>query len=417
MRETYLRKYAKLIVKVGINLKKEQEVVITAALDQPHFIELLVEECYKLGASKVTVEWSHQPITMLGVNNRSLESLSTVETWEREKLAHRASTLPAMIHILSEDPDGLDGMDQQKNAAARSARYQQLKKYYDDMDNKYQWCIAAVPGEAWAQKVFPGIGKRKAMEKLWRAILYTCRITDENGRPLSPIKEWKKHNEGLAARCEHLNNLQIRSLRYSASNGTDLVVGMMDDGVFAGGVSKTIARRPRNIWYNPNLPTEEVFTTPKRGCADGIVYSSKPLSYCGETIENFSIRFEGGKAVEARAEKGEEALRAMLATDEGAAYLGECALVPQDSPICKSGITFINTLFDENAACHLALGSGFCECVRNYESYTIDECRARGVNDSAIHVDFMIGTPDLSITAVCADGSEVQIFKDGNWAF
>lgn len=415
MRQSVLKKYAKLIVRVGANVRRGQDVIISAELDQPKFIEYVVEECYKAGARQVRVEWTHQPITLMNVNNRSLETLSTVEAWEEEKLKLATKVLPVRIYIMSEDPDGLAGMDQQKNAVARNARYSITKQYSDAMENKYQWCIAAVPGVNWAKKVFPGLSATAAVEKLWKAILYTCRVIDENGRSLNPISEWKAHNEDLSARCEYLNGLEIESLEYKASNGTDFKVGFMENGIFLAGKEQVLGKK--KIWYNPNMPTEEVFITPKRGVAEGIVYSSKPLSWCGETIENFSVRFENGKAVEVKAEKNEELLKRMISMDEGAAYLGECALVPYDSPICKSGIVFINTLFDENAACHLALGRGFNNCIKDYEKYTLEECRKMGVNDSAIHVDFMIGTKDLSIVAVTKSGERVQIFKDGNWAF
>lgn len=415
MRQSVLKKYAKLIVRVGANVRRGQDVIISAELDQPKFIEYVVEECYKAGARQVRVEWTHQPITLMNVNNRSLETLSTVEAWEEEKLKLATKVLPVRIYIMSEDPDGLAGMDQQKNAVARNARYSITKQYSDAMENKYQWCIAAVPGVNWAKKVFPGLSATAAVEKLWKAILYTCRVIDENGRSLNPISEWKAHNEDLSARCEYLNGLEIESLEYKASNGTDFKVGFMENGIFLAGKEQVLGKK--KIWYNPNMPTEEVFITPKRGVAEGIVYSSKPLSWCGETIENFSVRFENGKAVEVKAEKNEELLKRMISMDEGAAYLGECALVPYDSPICKSGIVFINTLFDENAACHLALGRGFNNCVKDYEKYTLEECRKMGVNDSAIHVDFMIGTKDLSVVAVTKSGERVQIFKDGNWAF
>lgn len=415
MRESVLKKYAKLIAVMGGNVRKGQEVIINAELDQPKFVEYVVEECYKAGASKVTVEWTHQPVSLLNVNYRSLETLSTVEKWEEEKMRHKVETLPVMIYIMSEDPDGLNGMDQEKNAKARNARYKVLKSYRDQMESKYQWCIAAVPGAAWAKKVFPGVSEKAAVEKLWKAILYTSRVIDENGKSLNPITEWKKHNADLAARCEYLNSLGISTLEYSASNGTSFKVGLIPNGVFAGGREKVAGKK--NVWFNPNIPSEEVFTSPMKGKAEGIVYSSKPLSYCGQTIENFNIRFEDGKAVEVHAEKNEELLKKMISMDEGAAYLGECALIPFDSPICRSGITFINTLFDENAACHLALGMGFNNCIRDYEKYTLEQCREMGINDSVIHVDFMIGTEDLDIVAVTSDGKRVQIFKNGNWAF
>jgi len=276
------------------------------------------------------------------------------------------------------------------------------------MENRYQWCIAAVPGAAWAKKVFPGERRSVAMEKLWEAILSTSRVYDD------PCAEWDRHNADLDARCKYLNSLGIETLEYKASNGTDLRVGLIEDSFFMAGGEATLGS---NIYFNANIPSEEVFISPKRGVAEGIVYSSKPLSYRGELIDNFSIRFEDGKAVEVHAEKNEELLNKMISMDEGSAYLGECALVPYDSPIRNSGILFYNTLFDENAACHLALGRGFSNCLKDYENMSFEEQTEKGINDSIIHKDFMIGTEDLDITAVTKDGERIKIFEKGNWAF
>lgn len=408
MKKTVMQKYAKLIARKGINVKKGQEVVVSASLEQPEFVKMVVEECYRAGASKVTVEWSFQPITKLHYRYRSLKTLSTFEKWEIEKLEHKCETLPATIFIESDDPDGLKGIDQTKVSKASQAKYPIIKPYHDKMDNKYQWCIAAVPGEAWAKKVFPGERTSKAVEKLWNAILYTSRADGDD-----PVKAWEEHNADLKTRFEYLNSLGIESLHYTASNGTDFTVGLIPDALFMGGSELTLDGRE----FNPNIPSEEVFTSPMKGKAEGIVYATRPLSYRGELIENFSVRFEGGKAVEVHAEKGEDLLKQMISMDENAAYLGECALVPFDSPIRNSEITFYNTLFDENACCHLAFGRGFENCIKDFDKYTLEECRQKGINDSLIHVDFMIGSEDLNITAHTRDGKDVAIFKDGNWAF
>lgn len=408
MKKTVMQKYAKLIARKGINVKKGQEVIVSASLDQPEFVKMVVEECYRAGASKVTVEWSFQPITKLHYRYRSLKTLSTFEKWEIEKLEHKCETLPATIYIESDDPDGLKGIDQTKVSKASQAKYPIIKPYHDKMDNKYQWCIAAVPGEAWAKKVFPGERTSKAVEKLWNAILYTSRADGDD-----PVKAWEEHNADLKTRFEYLNSLGIESLHYTASNGTDFTVGLIPDALFMGGSELTLDGRE----FNPNIPSEEVFTSPMKGNAEGIVYATRPLSYRGELIENFSVRFEGGKAVEVHAEKGEDLLKQMISMDENAAYLGECALVPFDSPIRNSEITFYNTLFDENACCHLAFGRGFENCIKDFDKYTLEECRQKGINDSLIHVDFMIGSEDLNITAHTRDGKDVAIFKDGNWAF
>lgn len=408
MKKTVMQKYAKLIARKGINVKKGQEVIVSASLDQPEFVKMVVEECYRAGASKVTVEWSFQPITKLHYRYRSLKTLSTFDKWEIEKLEHKCETLPATIFIESDDPDGLKGIDQTKVSKASQAKYPIIKPYHDKMDNKYQWCIAAVPGEAWAKKVFPGERTSKAVEKLWNAILYTSRADGDD-----PVKAWEEHNADLKTRFEYLNSLGIESLHYTASNGTDFTVGLIPDALFMGGSELTLDGRE----FNPNIPSEEVFTSPMKGNAEGIVYATRPLSYRGELIENFSVRFEGGKAVEVHAEKGEDLLKQMISMDENAAYLGECALVPFDSPIRNSEITFYNTLFDENACCHLAFGRGFENCIKDFDKYTLEECRQKGINDSLIHVDFMIGSEDLNITAHTRDGKDVAIFKNGNWAF
>ncbi len=407
MKKTVLRKYAHLIATVGVNVKKGQEVIIQAELDQPAFVRMVAEECYRAGASKVTVEWFDQALTKLSYRHRTQTSLSKVEDWEVAKMEHRKNVLPCMIYLMSEDPDGLAGVNMKKMAAAQRARMKVLKPIRDQMEDKYQWCIAAVPGEKWAKKVFPGLNRAKAMEKLWEVILYTSRVDDD------PVAAWDKHNKELKDKCDYLNSLGIKTLEYKSKNGTDFKVGLMDDSIFLAGGEYTLGGN----FYNPNIPSEEVFTTPKKGEAEGIVYSSKPLSYNGKLIENFSVRFENGKAVEVHAEKNEDLLKEMIGMDEGAAYLGECALVPYTSPIRESNILFYNTLFDENAACHLALGRGFNNCVRDFSKYSHDEIKAMGVNDSMIHEDFMIGTKDLSIVAVTKDGKRIPLFQEGEWAF
>lgn len=276
------------------------------------------------------------------------------------------------------------------------------------MENKYQWCIAAVPGEKWAKKVFPHLRKSAAIEKLWEMILYTSRADGSD-----PVAAWDEHNADLSARCKYLNSIHATELRYHSSNGTDFKVGLITEAIFAGGEEGTVS----GTLYNPNIPSEEVYTSPMRGKAEGTVVATRPLSYRGELIENFSVTFKDGKVTCVKAEKNEELLRSMISMDEGASYLGECALVPYDSPIRNSEITFFNTLFDENACCHLALGAGFENCIEGFETKTLEECHKLGVNDSMIHVDFMIGSPDLSIDAVDKDGKLYPIFRDGNWAF
>ncbi|MCI7095975.1 MAG: aminopeptidase [Clostridiales bacterium] len=407
MKKTVLREYARLIVRCGVHVQKGQEVLVYADLDQPEFVQMVVEEAYKAKAKKVTVQWNYQPLQKIHTRYQSVKTMGAVEEWEKARLQHYVDVVPARIHLVSEDPDGLKGVNMEKLAKARQLSYPIVKPYHDQLENRDQWCIAAVPGVAWAKKVFPGLSKSQAVEKLWDAILSTSRV-DEN-----PVRAWEKHNADLQARCDYLNRLGIESLHYTADNGTDLTVGMIPEARFCGGGEMSL----QGIFFNPNIPTEECFISPMRGKAEGIVYATKPLSYQGQLIENFSVRFENGRAVEVKAEKGEELLKTLIAMDEGAAYLGECALVPQASPIAESGLLFYNTLFDENAACHLALGMGFADTIEDFQNKSLDECRALGINDSMIHEDFMIGCDTMNIDATCADGKVVPIFRNGNWAF
>ena len=407
MKKSLIKKYAELIVKVGANVQKGQDVLVYADVDQEELVALIVNECYRAKARLVRVEWNSDKVGKITSKKASIAALSTVEEFTKAKLQYRVDKNPAMIYITSEDPDAMKGVNQAKLAKVRMATYPIIKPYRDKMEGKYQWVIAGAPSKAWAKKVFPELSPKKAVEKLYEAILFTSRV-DEHA-----IENWKEHNERFLKHCEVLNSLHLKELRYSSKNGTNFKVGLIDNANFLGGGETTLGS---NIYFNPNIPTEECFTSPMRGQAEGIVYSTKPLSYNGELIEDFSIRFENGKAVEVKARKGEELLKQMISMDEGACYLGECALVPFSSPINKSGILFYNTLYDENAVCHLALGTGFPNVIKDYEKYTLEEIRAMGVNESMIHVDFMIGSEDLNIVGITKEGKEVQIFKDGEWA-
>ena len=407
MKKTVLKKYAELIVRCGANVQKGQEVIVVAGLDQPEFVQMVVEEAYKAKAKKVTVDWRYQPLSKVHVRYQSQKTLGTVEEWEKARLEHYCEANPARIMLISDDPDGLKGMNITKLNKARQMSFPIMRPYLDQMEGNHQWTIAAVPGAAWAKKIFPGVRTSVAMEKLWEAILYTSRVNED------PIAAWNEHNHNMESRCEYLNNLGLRKVRMYADNGTDITIGLISEGVFCGGGETT----RQGVFFNPNIPTEECFTSPMKGQADGIVYSTKPLSYQGQIIDNFSIRFENGKAVEWHAEQGVESLTQMLTMDETAGYLGEVALVPQESPICQSGLLFYNTLFDENAACHLAVGRGFPDCIRDHHNKTLEECRELGINDSMIHVDFMIGCDTMSIDGECENGEIVPIFRNGNWAF
>ncbi len=408
MKKTVLRNYARLIARVGVNVQKGQEVFINADLDQPEFVAMVVEECYRAKAKKVVVDWNYPALQKLHYRYRTNTTLGKVEEYEEARFKHYVKELPCRIYLLSEDPDGLKGIDQEKMAKAQQKRYPIIKPYRDAIENKYQWCIAAVPGKAWAKKLFPELTPARAIEKLWEAILSTSRALEGD-----PIENWAQHNDDVHAKCDYLNSLGLRELRYQSATGTDFTVGLIPESHFSGASEKSL----QGYTFNPNIPSEECFISPMRGKAEGIVYATKPLSYQGQLIENFWIRFHEGKAVAWGAEKNAELLTKMITMDEGSAYLGECALVPYDSPISNSGLLFYNTLFDENAACHLALGSGYADTINGYENRTLEECREMGLNDSMIHEDFMIGSRDMHIDGVTADGKSIPIFRNGNWAF
>ena len=409
MKKSVLKQYARLIARTGAAVQRGQSVLIAAGLDQPEFIELLAAECYRAGASEVEVEWRHQPLTRLAVRYKSAKKLGEVKAWEEEKQRWQTEALPARIVVLSEDPDGLAGIDQAKYAAGMQARYQKLRPYIDARENREQWCIAAVPGEKWAKKVFPELPKGRAVERLWEAILSCSRALEGD-----PLENWRLHDLDIKARAEALNAMGLTALEYRDPNGTELRVGLIPEALFLGGAE----RCPVNgVEYNPNIPSEELFVTPRAGDAEGVVHATRPLAVQGVLIEDFWLRFEGGRVVELHAEKNEDALRTLVGMDEGAAMLGECALVPYESPIRESGILFYNTLFDENAACHLALGRGYSSNIRDYEKYSLDELRAMGVNDSMVHEDFMIGSAELDITGLTASGERLPIFRSGGWAF
>ena len=408
MKKTILRKYAKLAVRKDVNLKKGQGCAIYAQVEQHEFAEMVAEEAYRAGAKWVQVFWQDQAVRKLDLRHQTATQLSRVEEWEKVQQQMFVDQLPARIHISSEDPDGLKGVSVPKMQKAQAARSTVLRPYRKAIDNKHQWTIIAVPSKKWAKKVFPGERASAAVEKLWQAILNAVRVTEDN----DPEAAWDQHNATLQEKSGKLNALDLDYLHYTAPNGTDFKCWLIPGAKWEGGGAAILD----GTFYNPNMPTEEVFTSPMRGRCEGTLVSTMPLSYQGNLIENFSITFENGRAVSCQAERGQELLEKMLHMDEGASMLGELALVPHDSPVSNTGILFYNSLFDENAACHVALGFGFPECVEGFESMTDQELQEKGVNDSIIHVDFMIGSKDLDITGYTRDGKAVQIFKNGNWA-
>lgn len=405
--ENLKKEYAKLTVVKGVNVQKGQDVVISASIDDKEFVRDVVEECYIAGARSVSVEWGFSDLDILNYKYQEVETLSDIPDWKIAKMEHRVKTLPAQIHIMSQDPDELKDIDQDKMMQVRRITGPINRKYRDQMDNKFQWTIVGIPSKKWAQKVFPNESEEVCEQKLWDAILNVSRVDGK------AIENWNEHNSFMHEKCEKLNELNLKTLHYKNSLGTDFTVELIPGVIFCGGSSTTI----QGVEYNPNIPTEECFTTPNKESANGVVMSSKPLSVMGKLVDNFGFRFENGKIVEVIGSEEDKALlEKLISLDEGARMLGEVALVPFSSPICQSNVIFYNTLYDENAACHLAIGAGFPDCIKGFETMSEEEINAFDLNKSMIHVDFMIGTKDLDIVGTTTDGKKVQIFKDGEFA-
>ncbi len=408
MKKSILRQYAHLIASTGVNIQKGQDVVINASLDQPEFIRMLVQECYKCGANDVLVLWSDPTLTIYNYKYKKLKDLSSLNSWQDARWQHWHDTLPCRIYIESDDPDSLTKINMDKYGKAAKALTPIIRKYRDDMDDKYQWCIAGVPSIGWAKKVFPDLSNKKAVEALWELILKVSRAYEGD-----PVNNWKEHDENLHEKMKVLNSLNLRELEYHNSLGTDFKVGLIPDVIWLGGGESTMETK---VYFQPNIPTEEMFTSPMKGKAEGIVYASKPLCYRGQIIEDFWFKFHEGKVVDYGAKKGKELLKQMIEVDENACYLGEVSLIPYDSPINNTGVLFFSTLYDENASCHIALGTGFPSLMKGYENMTLEEITKKGINHSGSHVDFMIGTKDMDIVGIDDKGNKHQIFKNGNWA-
>lgn len=409
MNKSFLIKYASLAVNIGVNIQKDNILVISSPIETAEFARLITEEAYKSGAKDVIVHYGDQKLTKIKLENSSLETISNIPEWQAESYNYYARQEACFISISASDPDGLKGVPVEKIGASQKARTSALKEYFDNsMSNKCRWCVLSVPTLSWAKKVFPKVSDDEAMESLWDVIFKTVSVDTEN-----PVNAWEKHNAYLEEKIKFMNNNNFKSVHLKSANGTDLNIELPEGHIWAGGSERDV----NGIPFNANMPTEEVFTLPKKTGVNGIVYSSKPLSYGGNLIDNFSITFKDGKAIDFTAETGYDVLKQMLESDEGAKYLGEVAFVPYNSPISNSKLIFFNTLFDENAACHLAFGRAYESCVKDADKYSEEELEKIGVNNSIIHVDFMIGTSDLEVTGINENGETIQIFSNGNWAF
>ena len=405
--QNLLQKYARLIVRTGANVQKGQIVQLVVSVEQHAFAALVIEECYKAGAKKVNVDWTSDIQLRLNYLYAEQETLSTVLPWEEAKMKQMVEDLPCRIFIASDDPDALNGIDPQKISLVSQARGKVMKPYRNAIDGKHQWVIAAHPSEKWARKCFPDA--EDAEDRLWDAILKTVRVQEDN----DPVEAWKKHTDFIEEKANWLNEQGFSSLRYRSANGTDFTVDLIPGAKWEGA---GIVNQMNGAFYIPNMPTEEIFTSPLAGKCEGTLVAVKPLSWNSQLIEDFSITFKNGRAVSCKAGKGQELLEKMISMDEGAAMLGEVALVPKESPVNQCGFLFYETLFDENACCHCALGMGFKEVLPGGDDLTMEQAQQQGINDSIIHVDFMVGADDLSIDGIRPDGTAVPVFRNGTWA-
>lgn len=402
------KKIASIAVDIGINLQKGQDVVLYISTRQEELAKYIVLACYQKGARKVSIEWKNQSIAKLNYIHQGIKPLTKLEPWEIAKEKYRSETVPCLIHVLDDDPDAFASVNADKIARATSARRKAIKVYRDAVENINQWTIIAVPSKEWAVKVFPEETIPNAQKKLWDAIIKCMRLDKKD-----PVLAWKQHIKNLDDKAEYLNNLNLDYLIYTSKNGTNLKLRLNPRHKWLSASETNL----RGIEYLANLPTEEVYTMPLKDGVDGIVYSNKPLSYQGVVIDNFSVRFEKGRAVEVKAEKGQEMLEKLIKTDEGSAHLGEVALVPFNSQVNQCNCLFYETLFDENACCHLAFGQAYKSTYKDFDKMTEKDFKTFKYNDSLIHVDFMIGTDDLKIEGVDHQGNKHLIFENGVWAF
>ena len=408
MKQEDLIKFADVFVRIGGNVQKGDTVVITANVTDAPFVRAITQRAYDCGAREVVYRWIDQDCARMRFLQADSEIFDEFPSWLKEFYGYYDARQTVYLNIDSDDPDLLAGVDEARIRRDIICRGHGLKDHRNiTMSNRVRWSIAGFPSDKWAAKVFPGIPQDEAEEKLWQAILKASRADGGD-----PAEDWHKHNENFKTRKHYLNNKRFVSLKFKNNIGTDFVMELPKGHIWLGGRETDAEGR----FFNPNMPTEEIFTMPKRKGVNGRVVSSMPLSYNGVLIEGFELTFKDGRVSGFKAEKNEQILKGLLESDEGARYLGEVALVPFDSPINRQGILYYNTLFDENASCHLALGKAYPVNLKGSEALTPEELIDAGVNDSMIHVDFMIGTEDLSIIGVESDGSETPVFINGCYA-
>ena len=404
--EEKLQEYARLQVRVGLNVQKGQDLIISCPVECAYFARLCAAEAYEIGCREVVMNWHDDAMSRMKYLQAAEDVLETVPAWRERFFNDYAKAGAAYLAISATDPENLKGVDPQRIVKSQQASGKALKDFDRlQMASGFPWCIASIPIPSWAGRVFPDAPD--AVDRLWDAIFAAVRISGDG----KCVEKWQAHLDTLHRRVEKLNSLRLASLHYTNALGTDLTIRLPEGHVWEAGNDVT----PKGQTFIANIPTEEIYTAPLKTGIDGVVYSAMPLVNDGNIIDKFHFVVKEGKIVEAHAEKGEDSLLAAISLDEGARYFGEVALVPYDSPISNQNILYYNTLFDENAACHLAFGEAY-PCIEGGRDMTKEELKARGLNDSITHVDFMVGTPDLSIVGTTQDGREIPIFVDGNFA-
>ncbi|WP_371372684.1 aminopeptidase [Sporomusa aerivorans] len=409
MDKKVLEKYARLVVKTGVNLQRAQTLVITSPLECADFARVITETAYQAGAREVVMNWKDELSSKIRFMQAPEEIFDEFPEWQKEFYLSYVRKGAAFVSIAASDPELLKEVNPDRVVRAQKASNTALREYRERMmSNQNAWNIVSIPTAAWAQKVFPGISGEEAVEKLWTAILQAVRVDTQD-----PVAAWQEHSRALKQSVKYMNEHKFKQLHYKNSLGTDLKVELPDGHIWLGGPEHTTG----GIEFVANMPTEEVFSLPKKTGVNGKVVSAKPLNYNGTLIDKFSLTFKDGRIVDSQAEQGNEVLKKLVETDEGSHYLGEVALVPHNSPISNSNILFYNTLFDENASCHFAIGKAYPVCIENGVNMSKDQLEQAGVNDSIVHVDFMIGTADLEITGITAIGENIPVFKKGNFVF
>lgn len=404
-----LKKYADFIVRVGVNPQPGQTLVINCCLEAAPLARLCVRSAYEAGARDVLVNWSDNEVSRSRMELGSEEALTDFKAYQLRRYLDYAESEGGVcvLHILADDPEVYAGLDGAKISRVNAAQRRFMAPWREyTMNDRVQWSIAAMPSAPWAKKIFPELDEAAAIEKLWQLIFDVCRVTGGD-----PVSEWKAHLDRLTGLKDKMNALDLESVHFESSNGTDLTVGIADKAVWESAASVS----EKGVVFLPNIPTEEVFTAPHKDKVNGIVYGTKPYVFNGQLIKGFHVTFKDGRVVEHGADEGAELLGQLLDTDEGARSIGEVALVPASSPINRSGALFYSTLFDENAACHIAFGASYPGTTESGTRLTKDELLARGMNQSAIHEDVMVGAEDSHITGKCRDGRTVELFRDGVW--